>query len=261
MIDGARDELRAQWPHFHDAIPDFFVASLIFFVAGAVKGILGMGLPTIAMGLLGLVMPVASAASLLTLPSLVTNLWQAATGPGIACTLRRLWLMQVGIVVGVAFAPVMFPDKQESLGRHLLGGCLLAYGLLGLMGWRPQQPTARWDKLVGLFTGALTGIITGLTGVFVLPAVPYLQSLGLQKDALAQALGLSFTTSTLALALLLVFQGHLTLGTSLASALVVIPAVLGMVLGQAIRGEMGEALFRRCFFIGLLLLGGWLIVF
>jgi uncharacterized protein len=246
---------------FHEAIPDFFIVCLIFFGAGAIKGILGMGLPTMAMGLLGLVMPVANAASLLTLPSLVTNLWQAAIGPGIALIVRRFWLMQAGIIAGVALAPALFPDRQDAFGRHLLGGCLVAYGVLGVAGWRPSQLPARWDKLIGLLTGASTGIITGLTGVFVLPAVPYLQSLGLQKDAMSQALGLSFTTSTLALALMLVFQGHLTRGTSLASALVVIPAVLGMALGQVIRGEMSEAFFRRCFFAGLLLLGGCLLVF
>jgi uncharacterized membrane protein YfcA len=191
---------------------------------------------------------------------LATNLWQAAIGPGIASILRRLWLMQLGIVVGVGLAPALFPDRQEAFGRHLLGGCLVAYGALGLVGWRASPLPQRWDKLVGLLTGALTGIITGLTGVFVLPAVPYLQSLGFGKDGLAQALGVSFTTSTLALALMLAFQGHLTLGTSIASALVVIPAVLGMVLGQAVRGEMSEALFRRCFFAGLLGLGGWMLL-
>jgi uncharacterized protein len=245
---------------FHEAIPDFFVVCLIFFAAGAVKGILGMGLPTLAMGLLGLVMPVAHAASLLTLPSLATNLWQAAAGPGLASMVRRLWLMLAGIAIGVALAPAFFAGRQDAFGRHLLGACLVAYGALGFMGWRPKRPAPRWDGLAGLLVGASTGIVTGLTGVFVLPAVPYLQSLGLAKDAMTQALGLSFTTSTLALAAMLALQGHLTPGTSLASAVVVVPAVLGMFLGQAIRGEMGEALFRRCFFAGLLLLGAWLLV-
>ena len=46
----------------------------------------------------------------------------------------------------------------------------------------------------------MTGIITAATGVFVIPAVPYLQAIGLEKDQLVQALGLSFTVSTLALA-------------------------------------------------------------
>jgi uncharacterized membrane protein YfcA len=211
------------------------------------------------MGLLGLVMPVASGASLLTAPSLVTNVWQAL-GPGLVGVVRRLWLLQVGIVVGVALAPLLFPGGQDAFGRRLLGGCLLAYGALGLAGWRPKPPPARWEPPAGLLAGVATGIVTGLTGVFVLPAVPFLQSLGFGKDKLAQALGVSFTTSTLALATMLAVQGHLNLATSLASALVVIPSVLGMALGQWVRRGMSEALFRRCFQVGLLLLGGWLLL-
>ncbi|MBA2676410.1 sulfite exporter TauE/SafE family protein [Ramlibacter sp.] len=244
---------------FHPDVPDFFAVCLIFFGAGTVKGVLGMGLPTLAMGLLGLVMPVAGAASLLTVPSLLTNVWQAA-GRGLARTARRLWSMQVGIALGVALAPLLFPGGQQSIGPVLLGGCLVAYGALGLAGWQPKPPPARWQALAGLLAGASTGIVTGLTGVFVLPAVPYLQSLALGKDALSQALGLCFTTATIALGVLLAVQGHLDRGTSLASAVVVAPAVLGMVLGQAIRRQMSEALFRRCLFAGLLMLGSWLLM-
>lgn len=240
---------------FHAALPDFFAVSMIFFGAGAVKGILGMGLPTVAMGLLGLVMPLAGAASLLTLPSLVTNAWQAAVGPGLSSLVKRLWTLQAGIVAGVLVTPVLLPGPQDALARKLLATCLIAYGLLGLLGWRPPRISTRWEGVAGLTAGAATGVITGLTGVFVLPAVPYLQSLELPKDHLAQALGLSFTTSTLALAGVLAVQGHLDLGRSTGSLLMVLPALAGMFLGQMVRGGMSEPLFRRCFFAGLLLLG------
>ena len=244
---------------FQEASPAFLLVCLIFFGAGVVKGVLGMGLPTVAIGLLGLVMPVASAASLLTLPSLVTNAWQTVSGGGLARTARRLWPMQLGIAVGVALAAPLFPDLQESSGRRVLGACLAAYGVVGLMGWQPKQPGGTWDKPLALLTGITTGLITGVTGVFVLPAVLYLQSLDLRKQEMAQALGLSFTTSTLALGLLLAIQGHLTMRSSLDSAVVIIPALLGMAAGQIVRGAMSEALVRRCFFIGVLLLGGWLL--
>lgn len=46
---------------------------LIFIAAGLVKGVTGMGLPTVAMGLLGLLMPPQAAAALLVLPSLLTR--------------------------------------------------------------------------------------------------------------------------------------------------------------------------------------------
>ncbi|SPZ36496.1 putative permease [Agrobacterium tumefaciens] len=47
-----------------------------FTVAGIVKGVTGMGLPTVAMGVLGLFMPPVVAAGLLILPSFITNIWQ-----------------------------------------------------------------------------------------------------------------------------------------------------------------------------------------
>ena len=90
-------------------------------------------------------------------------------------------------------------------GRHgglALGVALLAYAASGLAALRLVVPRAA-EPVLGPITGALTGGITAATGVFVIPAVPYLQAIGLQKDELVQALGLSFTVSTLALAVAL----------------------------------------------------------
>jgi uncharacterized membrane protein YfcA len=236
-------------------IPHFLLVGGIFLAAGLVKGTLGMGLPTLAMGLLGLVMPVPQAAALITLPSLVTNVWQACAGSALRVLLARLWSMLAGIAAGVA-AAAWLPWHDESFARVLLGVCLLAYGVSGWAGWRLPAIPPRWQAVAG----ALTGLVTGVTGVFVLPAVPYLQSLQLDRHALPQALGLSFTTSTLALAALLAVRGDLGMAASLGSALALAPALLGMWVGQKLRDGMSESAFRRCFFGGLVLLGAWLVV-
>ncbi|TGW06641.1 sulfite exporter TauE/SafE family protein, partial [Mesorhizobium sp. M2D.F.Ca.ET.145.01.1.1] len=65
----------------------------VFLAAGLVKGVVGMGLPTVAMGLLAAAMPPAEAAALLLIPSLVTNLWQLFTGPSFGGLCKRLWTM------------------------------------------------------------------------------------------------------------------------------------------------------------------------
>jgi hypothetical protein len=242
----------------HSFVPEFVVVGGIFFAAGIVKGMLGMGLPTLAMGLLGLLMPVPQAAGLLTLPSLLTNVWQAVAGSGLRALLARMWPLQAGIVAGVT-AAALLPAQDEGIGRMLLGGCLLAYGLSGLAGWRPRAPSLRSQRVLAPAVGAITGVITAMTGVFVLPAVPYLQSLQLDRRELTQALGLSFTTSTIALAGLLAARGELGIAGSLQSALVLAPALAGMAVGQKLRDAMSEALFRRCFYGGLVLLGAWLL--
>ena len=76
------------------------VATLTFLIAGVVKGVIGLGLPTVSMGLLSLVMAPAKAASLLIVPSFVTNVWQLAAGPSFGRLARRLWPMLAGVVVG-----------------------------------------------------------------------------------------------------------------------------------------------------------------
>lgn len=241
-----------------DPVSFSFLVGVIFFGAGLVKGVLGMGLPTFAMGFLGLLMPVPQAASLLTLPSLVTNAWQALAGGALRALLRRLWTFQLGIAAGVAGAAWQ-PPLPDHLGRLLLGASLLAYGGLGAAGWRLRPPAARVRLLAGPAVGVATGLLTGLTGVFVLPAVPYLQAVVTDRRQLVQALGLSFTTSTIALGVLLIARGDMQPAASLHSAISLVPALAGMAVGQVIREELSEAAFRRCFFIGIGGLGAWLL--
>ena len=101
----------------------------------------------------------------------------------------------------------------------------------------------------------MTGVVTAATGVFAIPAVPYISALGLGKDELIQALGLSFTVSTIALAAALMGGGAFHPGDVGASAAALAPVLLGMAAGGALRGRFSETAFRRMFFVGLLLLG------
>ena len=94
------------------------------------------------------------------------------------------------------------------------------------------------------------------TGVFVIPAVPYLGSLGLERDDLIQAFGLSFTVSTLALAAGLAWHDALPLQAAATSLLALVPALAGMALGGWLRARVRPETFRLCFFVDLLALGG-----
>jgi uncharacterized protein len=241
------------------ALPDALLVSAIFFAAGLVKGVVGMGLPTTAMGLLGLLMPVPQAAALLTLPSFVTNVWQALAGGAFRALMARLWTLQAGVLVGAALA-LLLPPQDERVGHILLGACLVLYGAFGLAGWRPRPVAPHTERWIAPVIGVASGVITALTGVFVLPAVPYLQSLQLDRHRLAQALGISFLTSTIALGMFLAARGALGLSGSLHSAIALAPALVGMFFGQQLRKRMSEAGFRRWFFGGLLLLGLWLVL-
>jgi uncharacterized membrane protein YfcA len=230
-----------------------------FVLAGAVKGVIGLGLPTIAMGLLGLAMPPAQAAALLIVPSTITNLWQLAAGGHLSALLRRLGPMLAMIFIGTLVGSAWLGINSGPWTAHALGAALLVYAVYGLIGPGLRLAPGR-EGWLGPVCGVVTGIVTAATGVFVMPAVPYLQSLGLSRDEMIQALGLSFTVSTVALALGLAGQDALGSQALGASLLMLAPALLGMLAGQWLRQRISAELFKRCFFIGLAALGGHLLI-
>ena len=156
---------------------------------------------------------------------------------------------------------------QLASSQRWLGAALVLYALWGLWG-RPlvipapadgrQQSLAR--GMLGALVGAATGVVTALTGVFVIPAVPYLQSLGLGKDALIQAMGLSFSVSTIALAISLQQHGGVAMAEWAWSALWLLPALAGVWCGERLRGRLSPLVFKRCLFASLLLLGTYMAV-
>ena len=231
----------------------------VFFLAGLVKGVVGMGLPTLAMGLLSLALPPAESAALLVVPSLVTNLWQLLAGPRFGALARRLWPMMAAVVVGTLAGAGVLAGGAAGMANTALGLVLVIYTGVSLAGLR-FVVAGRHEAWLGPLVGLATGAVTGATGVFTIPPVPYLQAIGLEKDDLIQALGLSFTVSTVALALGLLRMDAWHAGSLWPSLGMLVPALAGMQCGQWLRGRISPATFRTVFLSGLLVLGLYLAV-
>lgn len=230
------------------------VAIGTFLLAGAVKGVIGMGLPTVSVGLLSLVMLPVEAAALMIVPSFVTNLWQAVVGPHLLAVCRRLWTMMLGICAGTWVGSGLLTGDSTALTVSALGAALAVYAVLGLTKVR-FSVSPRTEPWLSPFAGVATGIVTGATGIFVIPSAPYIQALGMDKDRTVQAFGLSFTVSTVALAASLSLEGAYAVSVAGASVLALLPAAVGMVAGQWVRTRVSAETFRLCFFVGTLLLG------
>lgn len=228
-----------------------------FLLAGAVKGVIGLGLPTVSLALLAVAINLPNAMALLLVPSFVTNVWQAAVGGHGRDLLRRIWLFLLVAAVTVRLGASALTRVDFSLLSALLGLLLVAYAAANLLGLR-FRVEARHEKWAGPLVGFVNGVLTGMTGSFVVPGVMYLQALGLSRDALIQAMGMLFTASTLALAFALKENDLLRMEHGAVSTMALAPAMAGMVVGQRIRNKLSEQLFRRIFFLSLLALGAYL---
>ena len=146
-----------------------------------------------------------------------------------------------------------------TLLSALLGGLLMSYAVVSLSGLRFNLKS-RNEWWVGSLTGSVNGILTGMTGSFVVPGVFYLQSIGLQRDALIQSMGILFTTSTLALIFSLQSNEFLTSKLAVWSSISLVPSIIGVLIGQQIRQWLSEKTFRNVFFFSLLVIGAYIIV-
>ncbi len=116
---------------------ELVLIATVFVLSGTVKGITGMGLPTVAISLLGLWMLPAQAAALLVAPTLATNVAQCR-GPHTRMLVHRLWPAWLGLALATALAPGLGGAPLPFDARHALGAVLVLYGAWGL--WRPRLP-------------------------------------------------------------------------------------------------------------------------
>ncbi|WP_420968788.1 sulfite exporter TauE/SafE family protein [Bradyrhizobium sp. B120] len=228
-----------------------------FLLAGFVKGTLGLGLPTVAMGLLATTMAPGQAIAIVIVPAIVTNIWQTFVGPYLRDILKRLWPLMLGTVVGIWINAGLLTGPYAAYGTVVLGALLVIYAIVGLSRFN-FKVARRHEKWVGGIVGVITGLISAATGVQVIPSMPFMQAIGMDKDELVQALGVFFTTATVALAFNLTASGLLTAATALPGAVAMVASFTGMFIGQAVRTRMQPDVFRRWFLISMILLGIYL---
>jgi len=225
-----------------------------FILAGFVKGVTGLGLPTVSLAVLTAFIGLNEALVLMLVPSFITNIWQAFSGNALAEILRRHWLLLLtGSLATVVFAFFAgFLDTTYLL--ILLGLVLCLYSGISL--FTPQINLTRSDNIwLSGAIGMMSGALTGLTGTFVVPAVPYFQALGLSRHVLVQTMGVWFTLATLSLGAGLNTSGQLPGDLVQLSVIALAPALIGMWIGQRVRNRLPERIFRTVFFSTLLVLG------
>lgn len=228
-----------------------------FLLAGFIKGVIGLGLPTVSMGLLAVTMSPGQAISIVIVPAIVTNIWQTFGGPHLRDIVRRLWPLMAGTVIGIWLNAGLLTGPYAPYGTVSLGVLLVIYASMGLS--KLQFTIARRDeKWIGGIVGLVTGVVSAATGVQVIPSMPYMQAIGMQKDELVQALGVFFTVATVALAFNVTASGLLTAATALPGTIAMVASFAGMFIGQAVRSRMHPEEFRRWFLIALILLGIYL---
>jgi uncharacterized membrane protein YfcA len=229
-------------------------ALAVFLFAGVIKGLVGLGLPTITIALTSLVLPLSDTIALIALPTVITNLWQAAVGGNFRTIVRRQWPLIVPLMAVLYGTMWLVGRKGPNWAFLVLASVLVAYGGLGLLRVR-MHIHADLEKPLAPLIGIVSGFVAGVVGVPIVPLMPYLQALDIKPGELVQTLGVVLCATSLTLTASLLNFGLLDPAHGIVSAVAMAPAVAGMVFGQRIRRRLSVEQFRTVVFWALLLMG------
>ncbi len=229
-------------------------AAFIFFLAGIIKGVVGFGMPLFAISVLALTMPLTTAIAANVGPSLTTNMRQAFRGPYLLALLKRLWPFLVPAIVLIWFGIAIQVQINEAYPGLMLGLLAVIYACLSFFKLELRLSRSQ-EKPVGFIVGVVNGLVTGITGIFIIPGGLFINALGLKRDELVQALGLLFMLSTAAIGIIFGFKALMTAELVALSLLCIPPAFAGLAIGERLRVHLSEAMFRKLFLGGLAILG------
>ena len=228
-------------------------ATVAFLVAGFVKGVIGLGLPTTSVAILSTVADLRTAVAIVVVPAVVTNLWQATQGGMLVVLFKRYWLMNTGVVVGTYFGTVLLFLLNQSVLLTLLGIVVCVYALFNLFTVSIEVPQ-KSERPLAPFVGLLSGLLTGTTGSVGIPVAIFLDALRLDKDTFVRAIALSFMISAAILGIGLVQQGGWSREHALVSCASLVPAFLGMYAGSKLRARLSPERFRTYVMVFLLII-------
>lgn len=225
-----------------------------FLAAGTVKGILGVGLPMIAVPLIASATSPAQAIALASVPVVVSNAWQALHGGHTWACLRRFWPMLAAVVVGTFIGVQILATVDARIVSGALGLVLVVFTALQFLP-RTLVLGPRGERWLGPPLGLIGGVLGGLSSLFGPLLILYLVALRLPKDVFVAAVALLFFTGSLPLFLGLVAHGILSPHQILLSALSALPVIAGLVIGRLLRRRVSQATFEKVLFAVLIVIG------
>ncbi|AXS41021.1 sulfite exporter TauE/SafE family protein [Breoghania sp. L-A4] len=231
-----------------------FLAAAVFVLAGTIKGTVGIGLPTAAVGILAQFIDPHLALALVVFPIMTGNAWQAYRAGGMLATLKRYWIFALVSMVALWLSTFVTAAISTDTLITVLGGVIVIFAVTSLAFTPPVIPD-RFDRLAQIIAGVLAGIMGGFTAIWAPPMVIYFIARRVDKDEFVRASGLLIFLGSLPLCLGFWQSGLLTGPNALISLMMIVPTLLGFTFGEILRRRLNDNRFRTAVLLIFLAMG------
>lgn len=238
----------------------FAAATMVTFAAGFVKGAVGFAMPLVMISGLGLFLNPTLTIAGIILPIVMSNFLQVSRF-GLAearSTIAEYWRYILIVCVMILLA-AQFVTRIPAQAMYLvLGVTVVALSLIQLIGVRFHIPHHR-RRLAEWGIGALAGGLGGLTGTWAPPTVLFLIALETPRARQILVQGVVYGLGAISLLAAHLHSGVLNAATAPFSAVLLIPAFLGMQVGFRLSDRLNPDAFRKATLVVLVLAGANLV--
>ena len=220
------------------------LGTVTFLISGSIKGLTGIGLPTVSMGILTLFMAPRLAIALMLLPMLLSNLWQVIREGEIRVSLKRFRVFATVIFISVGITALATQNVSDRVLLAVLGVVILLFVGFSLKGWVPRVAPGYDILAQGLF-GLLSGILGGLISGWAAPLAIYLTMSRADREWFIRGTGMLIFAGSVPLTVAYLWTGQMDAQLFAISACMLIPTFAGFTLGEALRRRVPVAIFHK----------------
>ncbi len=232
---------------------------IAYLLGGLVKGIAGIGMALIAVPTMAMIIDPKIAVALVAFPLVFTNIWQALRQRTVHETIQSYWRLSLSMTLVMYATALLARDSTPMLVTLSLGTVAIVFALINLGMTIPTLPD-KHDRPAQWAAGTLAGLIGGVSGLVVIPLVAYMIMRRVDKNKFVCVLGFLLFVSGIVLASTQWQTGVFTDGLAIYSLLLVIPGMLGVLVGEKIRNLINTETFKKFVLVLILLIGGNLVV-
>ena len=232
---------------------------LIFLAGGVVKGLIGVGLPTVTLTLLSFIFDIKESISIILLPVIITNFYQMLNGKHLKQIIDDTKIFQISALPTVFLGFYFLLLLKSDTILLILAIVLIYNSFLGLLKYEIKFKNYK-SKYYQILIGGLTGTVTGISGIYTMPFIFLLQSLQYSKNKAIQLMGLTFFLFACTQFLLFILYDLISFKILALSSIACIPILLGVYLGTVLRRNISENIFKMLFNLMLVFMGILLII-
>jgi len=238
---------------------DYLIIFTAYIVAGFIKGLTGLGFSTSCLPIMALRLDLKIAIPLVIIPSVVSNIAVMIQAGHFREALKRFYPMYLASIPGLLAGVSILVVINIDLAKAILGLVLILYSVYALSK-HTEKLSDKWERILKIPAGFITGLVNGLTGSQVMPSLPYLLALDLDKKYFVQAINISFTLGSFIVLLTMNKFGYIQAGLLLTAVIGLVPALGAVYVGGRIQTKLSVSAYKKIVLYFLLVMGSVLIL-